>query len=72
MGLPEDLNLRGNELNDCASAISWSFLAMTAIVPLALNKAPIGKWVGVNMVSRHEKTVSFTRQLTSNRFAGAQ
>lgn len=50
MGLPEDLKLRGVELNSCVSAVSWSYLAMTAFIPFALNKLPVAKWVGGNMV----------------------
>lgn len=51
MGLPEDIHLRGYEMNNCVSAIYWSYLAMTLVIPFALNKLPIGKWVGAMMVS---------------------
>lgn len=72
MGLPEDLDLRGNQLNNCISAVNWSFLTMTAFVPLALNKLPIGKWVGFNVVRSllHEPRSSH-EWLTIYRYAGA-
>lgn len=61
MGLPEDLNLRESQLNNRVSAINWSYLAMTPILPLALNKLPLGKWVGFNMKCRivyaHQNTL---------------
>lgn len=50
MDMPENLKLRGYELNNCVSALSWSYVAVTPILPLALNKLPVGKWVGFNMV----------------------
>ncbi|SMY25838.1 unnamed protein product [Zymoseptoria tritici ST99CH_1A5] len=50
MGLPEDIHLRGYEMNNCVSAIYWSYLAMTLVIPFALNKLPIGKWVGAMMI----------------------
>ncbi|KXS95098.1 hypothetical protein AC578_9593 [Pseudocercospora eumusae] len=49
MGLPKDLKLEGNELNNIASALWWAYLAMSPLVGLIQNKVRIGKWLGVNM-----------------------
>ncbi|KAK4619572.1 hypothetical protein CLAFUW4_11343 [Fulvia fulva] len=49
MGLPEDLKLKGNELNNVASSLWWAYLVASAAVGLVLNKVPLGKWLGVSM-----------------------
>ncbi|KAI5364729.1 Putative major facilitator superfamily, MFS transporter superfamily [Septoria linicola] len=49
MGLPQDLKLKGNQLNNIASALWWAYLPMSPIVGFIVNKAPLGKWLGGNM-----------------------
>ncbi|PPJ50507.1 hypothetical protein CBER1_07739 [Cercospora berteroae] len=49
MGLPKDLKLKGNELNNIASSLWWTYLAVSPLVALAMNKLPLGKWLGVAM-----------------------
>lgn len=50
MGLPEDLELQGQQLNTVASALWWTYLAFSPVVGVLLNKVPIGKWLGGNML----------------------
>ncbi|KXT09227.1 hypothetical protein AC579_3507 [Pseudocercospora musae] len=49
MGLPKDLKLKGNELNNIASSLWWAYLAMSPLVGLIQNKVRLGKWLGFNM-----------------------
>lgn len=50
MGMPKDLKLKGNELNNVASSLWWAYLAMSPLVALIQNKVRIGKWLGINMI----------------------
>jgi sugar phosphate permease len=50
MGMPKDLKLEGEQLNNIASALWWAYLAWSPAVAFLLNKLPVGKWLGVNMV----------------------
>ncbi|KAL9526752.1 Thiamine pathway transporter [Sphaerulina musiva] len=49
MGLPEDLKLQGNQLNNIASSLWWAYLITTPFIGLLLNKLPLGKFLGGNM-----------------------
>lgn len=49
MGLPEDLKLQGNQLNNIASSLWWAYLITTPFIGLILNKLPLGKFLGGNM-----------------------
>ena len=49
MGLPQDLKLHGNQLNNVASSLWWAYLAVSPLVGLALNKVPLAKFLGGNM-----------------------
>ncbi|KAF2214256.1 hypothetical protein CERZMDRAFT_82991 [Cercospora zeae-maydis SCOH1-5] len=49
MGLPKDLKLKGNDLNNIASSLWWSYLAVSPLIAWAMNKMPLGKWLGVAM-----------------------
>ncbi|KAM3422200.1 hypothetical protein BST61_g2566 [Cercospora zeina] len=49
MGLPQDLELKGNDLNNIASSLWWSYLAVSPFIAWAMNKVPLGKWLGVAM-----------------------
>ncbi|KAF7188944.1 putative transporter [Pseudocercospora fuligena] len=50
MGLPEDLNLKGQQLNNIASSIHWVHIAAAIFVGVYLNKFALGKSLGGSML----------------------
>ncbi|EME44780.1 hypothetical protein DOTSEDRAFT_173143 [Dothistroma septosporum NZE10] len=46
MGMPEDLNLEGNQLNHASAALWETYLGTTVLIGFVLNRVPIGKWLG--------------------------
>lgn len=50
MGLPKDLKLKGNELNNIASSLWWSYLVASALMGPILNKVPVGKFLALSMI----------------------
>ncbi|KAK4610217.1 hypothetical protein CLAFUW4_13672 [Fulvia fulva] len=46
MGMPEDLNLQGEQLNHASAALWETYLGTTIIIGFVLNRVPIGKWLG--------------------------
>ena len=46
MGLPEDLNLQGEQLNHASAALWEAYLVATVLIGFVLNRVPIGKWLG--------------------------
>ncbi|CAK3823547.1 MFS general substrate transporter [Lecanosticta acicola] len=50
MGLAKDLKLEGQDLNNCISALWISYLIAEAPISVILNKCPVAKWLGANVI----------------------
>lgn len=50
MGLEKDIGMKGNQLNNAASALWWSYLVASAFMGPILNKVPVARFVAGNML----------------------
>ena len=50
MGLVKDLELKGNDFSNAATAFFIAYLVAEVPTGYVLNKVPVGKWLGGNVV----------------------
>lgn len=49
MGLEKDTGMKGNQLNNVASSLWWSYLVASAVIAMFLNKLPVARFLATAM-----------------------